>query len=115
MLAKICDKQGSGESNIVMINDKDEAWYMEMYTGHQYAAVKMPEDAVSVYGNEFMLENLEDYDEVITSPNLKSLPEKSGFAAWSDNVWYSFFFNTILRIWIGCQRFLTDIACCCSS
>ena len=82
LLAKICDKQGSGESNIVMINDKDEAWYMEMYTGHQYAAVKMPEDAVSVYGNEFMLENLEDYDEVITSPNLKSLPEKSGFAEY---------------------------------
>ena len=46
------DKYGSSESNIAIIADQNEVWYVEMYTGHQYAAVKLPADKVSVFGNE---------------------------------------------------------------
>ena len=85
LAAKICDEKGSNESNILLFNDRKEAWYMEIYTGHQYAAVKMPTDKVAVFCNEFMLEYLEDYDEVITSPNLLTLPEEAGFAEYDSD------------------------------
>ena len=85
LLAKICDEKGSLESNIIMVADQSEAWYMEIYTGHQYAAVKMPTDCVAAFGNEFMLESLDDFEETITSPALISLPEEKGFAVYKDD------------------------------
>lgn len=54
-LLKIVDEYGSAEGNIVMIADQNEAWIVEIYGGHQYAAMKMPADAVAVYGNQFMI------------------------------------------------------------
>ena len=47
-----------------------------MYTGHQYAAVKLPKDKVAVFGNEYSLEYLSDYEENITSKDLISLAEE---------------------------------------
>ena len=79
-LCKIIDKYGSSESNIAIIADQNEVWYVEMYTGHQYAAVKLPKDKVAVFGNEYSLEYLSDYEENITSKDLISLAEEKGFA-----------------------------------
>ena len=85
LLAGIIDERGTPEQNIIMVTDADEAWYMETYTGHQYAAVKMPRDCVAVFGNEFMLGDIEEgYEETIVSPGLYSLPEKEGFAQYND-------------------------------
>ena len=36
-----------------------------MYNGHQYAAVKLPDDRVSVFGNEFLLQYASDYEDAI--------------------------------------------------
>lgn len=82
LLAKVIDKQGSAEQNIIMVADQQEAWYMEIYSGHQYCAVKMPEDMVAVFGNEFMLDTVDpkDKNNVICSKNLFNLPKKAGFA-----------------------------------
>lgn len=52
---KIMETYGSSESNTFMIADQQEAWYLESYSGHQWVAVKMPEDAVAVFGNECSL------------------------------------------------------------
>lgn len=82
---KLCgyiDKYGSSESNIAIIADQDEVWYVEMYTGHQYAAVKLPADKASVFGNEYSLDYLSDYEDCITSKELTSLAEENGFAAY---------------------------------
>ncbi|MBQ2612413.1 MAG: C69 family dipeptidase, partial [Methanobrevibacter sp.] len=79
------DKYGSAESNIALIADQNEAWYVEMYTGHQYAAVKLPSDKVSVFGNEYSLEYLSDFEEYITSKELISLAEEKGFAVYGRN------------------------------
>ena len=38
------DEYGSEEGNTVMITDQDEAWIVEIYGGHQYCAMKMPDD-----------------------------------------------------------------------
>ena len=107
------DKYGSAESNIALIADQNEAWYVEMYTGHQYAAVKLPSDKVSVFGNEYSLEYLSDFEEYITSKELISLAEEKGFAAYGRNNEINLFETyagkqiTIdyshLRTWIGHQ------------
>lgn len=85
VLLKTIDKYGSSESNIALIADQNEVWYVEMYTGHQYAAVKLPTDKVSVFGNEYSLEYLSDYEDSITSKELTSLAEKNGFAVHGKN------------------------------
>ena len=46
---------------------------MEMYNGHQYAAVRLPDDRVCAFGNEFLLQYLSDYADCIVSPGLESL------------------------------------------
>ena len=113
VLLGIIDKYGNAEPNIALIADQNEAWYVEMYTGHQYAAVKLPTDKVSVFGNEFSLEYLSDYEESIASKELISLAEENGFAVYGKNNEINLFetyagkqittdYNH-LRTWIGHQ------------
>ena len=47
-LLSLIDEYGSSEVNIALIADQQETWYIEMYSGHQYAAVKLPTDKVSL-------------------------------------------------------------------
>ena len=84
-LADLVDEYGSSETNIALIADQEEAWYMEIYTGHQYAAVKLPADQVSVFGNEFSLEYLSDYEESVVSADLETLAKENKFAVYGDN------------------------------
>ena len=84
-LLGLVDKYGSSGSDIAIIADQNEVWYVEIYTGHQYAAVKLPADKVSVFGNEFSLEYLSDYEDNITSKDLISLAEEKGFAVHGKN------------------------------
>ncbi len=83
-LLGLIDAYGSSEVNIAMIADQSEAWYVEMYNGHQYAAVKLPTDAVCVFGNEFSLQYASDYEDAILSPALESLAAENGFAVYGD-------------------------------
>lgn len=70
-IGKIMKEHGSCDANTIVIADQNEIWYMEMYTNHHFAAVKMPDDCVCSIGNEFMLEDLAPYGEnVITSDGL---------------------------------------------
>ena len=113
VLLGIIDKYGSSESNIAIIADQNEVWYVEMYTGHQYAAVKLPKDKVSVFGNEFTLEYLSDYEDSITSKDLISIAEKNGFAVQGKNNEINLFDTysgkeltteySHMRTWIGHQ------------
>jgi len=81
-IAKIVDEQGSAEPNIIMAIDKNETWLMEMYTGHQYCAIKMPDDKACTIGNEFFLDTLNDLgiseenkENCILSKDLLNLPK----------------------------------------
>ena len=111
VLCGLIDTYGSAESNIALISDQTEAWYVEMYTGHQYAAVLLPSDKVAVFGNEFGLEYLSDYEDSIASPELLSLAEEHGFAVFNDEgemnllKTYSadYFDYSHMRTWIGHQ------------
>ena len=80
IIADIVDKYGSGEGNIIMTADKDEAWYMEIYSGHQYAAIKLPDDKAAVIANAYMLREFDPSDkDVIASEELESLPKQHNF------------------------------------
>lgn len=113
VLSGIIDKYGSAESGIAIIADQKEVWYVEVYTGHQYSAVKLPSDKASVFGNEFSLEYLSDYKDNITSKELISLAEKNGFAVHGRNNEINLFDTysgnqttteySHLRTWIGHQ------------
>ena len=85
VLLGLIDRFGSSEVNIALIADQKETWYVEMYNGHQYAAVKLPEDKVCAFGNEFLLQDPADYEDCIVSPDLERLAVEHGFAVYGGN------------------------------
>lgn len=54
-IATIFATKGSAEGNAFVIADKNELWYMEVYTGHQFLAMKYPRDKYSVFPNTFWI------------------------------------------------------------
>ena len=111
VLCGILDRYGSCECNIAFIADRKETWYIEIYTGHQYAAVRLPEDRVCVFGNEYNLLYLSEYEESIVSPGLVSVPEEHGFAVKNEagelNLYATYSGDSMrsdyshMRTWIG--------------
>lgn len=47
--------KGAAEGNGFVLADKNELWYVEIYTGHQFVAMKYPTDRFSVFPNSFWL------------------------------------------------------------
>lgn len=79
-IAHIVDTHGAAEGNILFIADHKESWYMEILSGHQYAAVKVPEDSYAVVPNHFLLGNVDiSSKDVIASKDLINLPKAKGF------------------------------------
>lgn len=87
ILAELIDKYGSGECNSIMISDPNETWYFEIVSGHQYAAVKMPDDKVSVQPNIMLLGvvDVNDTENVIASKDLVTLPQEKEFLVTDEN------------------------------
>ncbi|QBP17876.1 C69 family dipeptidase [Acetilactobacillus jinshanensis] len=87
-LGKLIKKYGSPEGNGVLFGDKDEVWYMEIVTGHQWVAERIPDDAYAVCANEVAIQqvNFNDPDHFMWSPNIREFvkknhlnPDKTGF------------------------------------
>ncbi|WP_159720909.1 C69 family dipeptidase [Streptococcus halichoeri] len=78
-IASIIDDKGAAEGNIVVLADKDGVWYMEILSGHQYVAIKFPDDKFAVFPNTFYLGhvNFKDKDRVIASKGVESLAKKA--------------------------------------
>lgn len=87
LLADIVDTYGAGEGNTLMIGDRNECWYMEILTGHQYVAIKMPDDKAAIMPNCFMLEEVDvsDTENVIASENLFQVAEAAGTLVKGDS------------------------------
>ena len=86
ILGKMIAEHGHAGAEIYMVADAKEAWYIEVYTGHEWAAVKMPEDKVAGFGNAFGIRgfNTNDTQNVMYSPRLVELAESNGFVRWVD-------------------------------
>ena len=86
LLGKMIAEHGHSGPEIYMVADSNEAWYVEVYTGYQWAAVKMPEDKVAVFGNQFNIRgfNTNDTENVMFSTNLIGLAVSNDFVHWDD-------------------------------
>ena len=87
LLAHIIDNYGAGECNAIVISDPTEAWYFEIVSGHQYAAVKLPEDKVGLNPNITLLGEIDpaDTENVVVSEGLVKTAEEAGFLQLGEN------------------------------
>ena len=117
--ARVIAEQGNFEGDNYFIADRNEAWYFEAYTGHHWAAVRMPEDCVAALGNQFMLGDIDlEADGVLHSPGLVEAIAKSGVGVKGPSGRYHLaasigaplddFHN--LRTWYGREFFAKSIS-----
>lgn len=91
LIANEVATKGSAEGNGLVVADKDEVWYMEIYTGHQFVAMKYPTDKFSVFPNTFWLNEvtltpgteednyiISDNGEYIFSKGIFDVPTEAG-------------------------------------
>ncbi|WP_251545913.1 C69 family dipeptidase [Limosilactobacillus caecicola] len=61
-LGKLVATYGSAEGNGVQFIDQNEVWYMEIATGHQWVAVRIPDDCYAIAPNQIMIEQIDFQD-----------------------------------------------------
>ncbi|MHB9651654.1 C69 family dipeptidase [Enterococcus faecalis] len=78
-LGKIIEEKGAAEANGVIFSNKNEIWYMEILSGHQWVAVKVPDDKYAVIANTLSIDkvNLNDTERVMCSSELKNFIKKN--------------------------------------
>ncbi len=81
ILANTMDTVGAGEGNGLFIADKNEVWYFEMLTGHNYCAIKLPSNKAAVIPNCLVIGDvdLSDKENVIASKDLVKLAKDNDF------------------------------------
>ena len=80
LLGRVVAERGHNGSEIYMVADAAEAWYVEVYTGHQWAAVRLPEDRMLAIGNQFLLREFDpSAPGSLSSEGLVATAEKGGF------------------------------------
>lgn len=84
VLAAILDKYGAGDDygyyNSILIGDTKEVWNFLIVSAHNYVAVKLPTDKVSINPNIVTMGEIDtaDKDNVIASQGLISMPLDNG-------------------------------------
>ena len=80
LLTGIYDTAGANAGSGLFIADSSETWYIENLTGHQYLAVKLPDDLVLAQPNMSILGliDLDDGENVIASANLIAVAQQAG-------------------------------------
>lgn len=81
--------KGSAEGNGFVVADNKEVWYVELYTGHQFVAMKYPTDKFSVFANTFwinevVLEEGEVKDNFVVSKDENYIYSKDIFKVAKD-------------------------------
>ena len=116
-LGNLIEQYGAGESDGVLFADNNEAWYMEIGSGHCWVAKKIPDNEYAVVANRLSIPEIdfEDDENYMFSKNLINFTVKHHL--WNKNekfVWNKIFgtsnymdqeYNTA-RVWSG-QRILT--------
>ena len=55
LIANEVATKGAAEGNALVVADKTDTWYVEIYSGHEFVAMKYPKDKFSVFPNTFWL------------------------------------------------------------
>jgi dipeptidase len=71
-LGNIVEKYGSAEANGILFADQEEAWYLEIGSGHQWVAQRIPDDGYAVVANQLAIQEIDFASpDFMYSPNLK--------------------------------------------
>ncbi|MFR0600885.1 C69 family dipeptidase [Lactobacillus equicursoris] len=62
LLGKIVEEKGAAEANGILFGDKDEAWYMEIGSGHHWVARRIPDDSYTVVANQLSIQEIDFND-----------------------------------------------------
>lgn len=75
-LGAILEQYGTYESNGIAFSDHDEVWYLETIGGHNWAAVRIPDDAYVVAPNRFNIDHFDfDSADTLCSTGLQEMIE----------------------------------------
>ncbi|MEE8824384.1 dipeptidase [Lentilactobacillus sunkii] len=117
-LGHIIETKGSAENNGVIFSDKNDIWYMEIGSGHQWAAVRVPDDMYAVIPNQNMIGKLKlsDSGNYLASPGITNFVKSHKLNGYKNGtVDFALAFGTNSkgdatynrpRVWDG-QRILT--------
>lgn len=116
-LGELIQKYGSPEGNGVLFADKDEVWYMEIVTGHHFAATRIPDDAYVITANQVAQQEIDfnDPENYMWSEGLAEFVEKHHLNPASSGFDFRKIFGTDTkkdrhyntpRVWYG-QRYLS--------
>ena len=87
LLGKIIDEQGANGNDQIIIADSNETWLFAALSGHQWIAMKLADDVASLNPNIGGLNydvNLDDAENFLHSEGIQTMPEKNGFAEYTD-------------------------------
>lgn len=120
-LGEIVNKYGANEGAAggIIFSDKNEIWYMEIGSGHQWVAERLPSNEYAVIPNQLVIGNIDfnDSNNFMCSPTLKSFIKEHNLNKGHKTVNWARIFGTSVdskvskqydlpRIWGG-QRILT--------
>lgn len=119
-LGRLVEKYGSAEGNGVQFIDRDDVWYMEIATGHQWVAVRIPDDCYAVAANQIAIEQIDfdDPNNYMWSPNIREFVEEHQLNPDEDQWNFRHIFGTNTkkdhhyntpRVWFA-QRYLNPVA-----
>ena len=118
-LAKLVEEHGMASAEAVIFIDDNEIWYMELYTGHRYAAQRIPENCCACIPNDAMLGfyDKNDTKNWIASKDIIEFAKTSGAYQELDGKFHlALSYGTAkrdysqLRIWAGRRRFAPSTA-----
>lgn len=77
-LGEIVETYGAAESNGVLFSDRDEVWYMEIATGHLWAAQRIPDESYAVVANQMAIQEIDpdDKDQFMLASGLLNFIEQ---------------------------------------
>ncbi|MCH3905609.1 MAG: C69 family dipeptidase [Lactobacillus sp.] len=115
-LGKIVEEHGAAEADGILFADPDEAWYLEIGSGHEWVAQRIPDDSYAVVANQLSIQVIDfNSDDFMFAANLPAfIKENNLWPAGKPLNWREAFgthddsdlhYNTP-RVWSG-QRLLT--------
>lgn len=116
-LGDIVEKHAAAEADGILFADRDEAWYMEIGSGHHWVAMRIPDDSYAVVANQLAIQEIDFNDDqnFMFSSNIREFVKENKL--WSSDKPFNFreifgthddsdlHYNTP-RVWIG-QKLLT--------
>lgn len=115
-LGKIVEEHGAAEADGMLFADRDEAWYMEIGSGHHWVAMRIPDDSYAVVANQLSIQEIDfDSDSFLVSTGIQEFVKQNQL--WPEDKTFNFreifgtksdsdlHYNTP-RVWMG-QKLLT--------